>query len=364
MSKLTFDQRMSVMSFAKHRADYYQHLASLFRSRVKPLDIFRQDAERYQGKARGTLSALWDARFESGGADLRNTWDGCFPDAELLILTLTSDGDSNALSTALQAMARIARTADKVRSEAVATLAMAVFALSLALAALTLLPMFAVGQYKASMDIPVEYWAPVAIRLHDWTVWVKSHAVIAALVMATVVYGVVWSIDNLVGPLRTWLDKYMVPYKTVRELQATQFLLLMTELTRPRGNRMSTLKVSLETIRANSGNAWLQWQIDKALANMQSSGGVTLEFLDVGLLPQEMFWYLRDMEQAQKDMSKAFAMTGEYIEQLLIPRFVKTLNRMRWAVMFVALLGVFGANGWVVAASQSMKTAAIGYFSR
>ena len=360
---MTLDQRFAAWFFQSKRADYYEHLANLFRSGLKPLGIFQKEAERYAGTSRGTLSALWDQRFEASGADLRATWQGCFPEGELLVLALISDGDSGALADSLDAMARIARTSQKVASEAVGTLAVAALGLLLALLVISLLPIYVIAQLKDSMDIPVSYWQPVAVNLLLWTEWVASNGVLVVIGIAAVVAALAWSVPNLIGPGRGFLDKHIALYSTARDVQATRFLMLMAELTRPRGNRMATLKVSLETIYASTGNPWVRWKLDLALQRMAATGGTTLDFLDTGLLPQEMFWYLRDMEEANKDTSKAFTATAQHIDTMLLPAFAKALQRVRWVVLIFSVCVIAGANGWIVNASQSMKQAAMNYYS-
>jgi hypothetical protein len=364
MTELTLNHRSNIRRFHSKRADYYEHLAFLFQNGdTKPADIFRIDAQRYIGTPRGVLSALWDARYESGGADLRSTWEGCLPEAELLILALTSDGESDALPLALKSMARVARTADRVLVEARITLAVAAFAALLGLAGVLVLPIIAVAQFKEAMEVPVEFWGPPAASLLHWAQWVSSHWIGLGLGFVGLIAYLRWSIPNLTGRVRSWLDKHMLLYRTARDLQATRFLVLMAELTRPRGNNMQTLQVSLDTIRAGTRNAWLAWKIDAALERMQSDGGTTLDFLDVGLLPQEMFWYLRDMEEAQKDTSKAFLLTGAYIDSLLIPRFTAVLLKVRWMVLLGAVASLLGANFWVITAGSSMQKSAMNYYS-
>ena len=363
MSKLTLDQRFAAWFFQSKRADYYEHLANLFRSGLKPLGIFQKEAERYAGTSRGTLSALWDQRFEASGADLRATWQGCFPEGELLVLALISDGDSGALADSLDAMARIARTSQKVASEAVGTLGVAVFGMVLAALSITLLPIVAVNLLKDSMDIPVEFWQPVAKSMLHWSEWVSRNGILVLMVIAAGIAAVAWSVPNLIGPGRGFLDKHIVLYRVARDVQATRFLMLMAELTRPRGNRMTTLKVSLETIYASTGNPWLRWKLDLALQRMAATGGTTLDFLDTGLLPQEMFWYLRDMEEANKDTSKAFAKTAEHIDTMLLPAFAKALQRVRWAVLLGSICVIAGSNGWILTTSKSMEQAATNYNS-
>ena len=363
MTNLTLEQRFAVYLFQSKRADYYEHLAALFRSGLKPLYIFKKDAERYAGTARGTVSQLWNERFAAGGADLRNTWEGCLPDGELLVLSLTSEGDTDALATSLDAMARIARTSEKVAAEAVGTLAVAVFGMVLATLTISVLPIFAVNLLKESVDIPLEFWQPVAKNLLHWAAWVTRYGVLVLMGIAAAIATLTWSVPNFVGTGRSFMDKHIALYRTARDVQATRFLMLISELTRPRGNNMSTMKVSLETFRANTSNPWLQWKLDMALQRMAATGGTTLDFLDVGLVPDEMFFYLRDMEEAHKDMSIAFARTAQHIDTMLLPKFAKSLKRTRWAVLICSICVIAGANGWIVATSKSMEQAATNYNS-
>jgi len=363
-NKFTIEQRFAIMRFHKQRADYYTYLASLFRnSETKPIEIFRTDAQRYGAAPRGVLSALWDERFESGGADLAATWEGTLPDAELMILRLTADGGSQSLAIALESMARVARVSDQVKSEAVGTLATAAVALMLALLSLALLPILAVAQYKESLDVPVRYWFAVAHSLLDWSQWVSANGISCAVVLIGLVAWTAWSVRAFVAPVRCFLDEHVALYRIARDVEGMRFLIVMAELTRPRGNNMSTLLASLEALRANSANPWLSWRLDDVLTRMNASGGVTLDYLDNGLMPKEVFWYLRDLEESHGNASTAFALTADYIQRLQLPRFVKSLARVRWAVLICAVLIIVGTNVWVMRSSMSMKAAAMNFYS-
>lgn len=348
--------------FQKQRADYYMDLASLLRtSKRKLLDVFETDAQRYSGTARGTLSALWYERFDSNGADLGATWEGCIPDAELAVLMVTLEGASDALPQALESIAGIARLSDQVVSETIGTLAVAMLGMTIALLAVTALPIFTVGQVQSTFDIPESFWPSAGLLMLHWSRWVQEHMVFIAGGLVAAIGWVVWSIENWTGDTRNALDQRVIPYNICRDIASVRFLTTISALTRKRGNVMETLQSALEKLADSTSSPWMRWRIEQVVSEVQATGGVTSTCFDTGLLPKLIFWRLRDLEES-KGLSNALEETAAFVERNIIPRLVKTLTRIRVAILFVGLLLTVFMVGWTGTVMSGMGKSAMNYY--
>lgn len=361
-NELSMSQRGAVRRFASQRADYYQDLASLLRtSKRKLLDVFELDAQRYGTSARGSLSKLWLERFESNGADLVGAWEGTLPDAELAVLRVTLEGESDALPKALESIAGMARLSDQVVSDTVGTLAMACLGLAIGLVAVTALPIFTVDQIRITFDIPVNYWPATGQKMLAWATWVQSHAIAMVVGLAALIAWVFWSIQNWTGELRNTFDKNMLPYNVVRDVAAVRFLTTVAALTRKRGNVMETLQSALEKLSVSTQNKWMHWRIDQVLDQVHSTGAVSATCFDTGVLPQEIYWRLRDLEES-KGLSEAFEETAQFIERAVLPRLSKTLTRLRAAILIIGLALTVAMMAWIGSVMSGMSKSATSYY--
>ncbi len=359
---LDFTSRRAISGFHRQRADYYQDLASLLRTaKRKLLDVFELDAERYAGSPRGTLSKLWLERFDSNGADLGATWEGTLPDAELAVLRVTLEGDSDALPRALESIAAMARLSDQVIAETRGTLAMSLLGLMIGVLAVTVLPIFTVGQIQSTFDVPESFWPSAGVQMLHWANWVRSNVVGVSIALVASLAWVSWSIQNWTGDLRNTLDQRILPYSICRDISAVQFLTTMAALTRKRGNVMSTLQGALEKLSASTQNSWLRWRIDQVVDEVHATGAVSATCFDTGLLPQEIYWRLRDLEES-KGLSESFEETALFVEQTILPRLAKTLARIRAVILLVGLALTVAMVVWTGSVMSGMTKSAMNFY--
>lgn len=361
MSDLTLLEKRAVSKFHKNRAEYYEDMASLLvTTNRKMLSIFESDSTRFEGTPRGVLSALWAQRFIDNGANLAGAWQGTLPDQELSILYVLQDAGNDAIPSALRDLATMARLVDKMRAAVFTTLGVGLLALSLAVGALTLLPGFAVGALKASMDIPVSYWGPVGTAMLTWDELVRTWCVPVGVGLMLGVTWVAWSIDNWVGPGREVADRIIVLYRMVRDVTAVRFLMTMSTLTQKRGNVMSTLEEGLLSLTESNISVWFRWRIEQMLDRIADTGATTCEVFDVGLLSQDMYWRLRDVEEG-RGFAAAFEVTSQYVAADLVPRLIARLSFWRWALLLLGVACTGGMAFWIQTASYEMKGAAMNY---
>jgi len=361
MSTLPLATRQAVRRFHGERADYYEDLSSLLTSTQRKMQqVFEQDAQRYEGSARGVLAALWLQRFIDNGANLALAWQGSLPEDEVAVLHVLQDAGADAVPTALLDMARMARLSDATRKASTTTLRVAVVALILAALGVTVLPVFAVAQLQASLDMPVAAWGRAGQALAAWAVGVRHWWLAWALLSSVALYGVHLSVRRWTGPGRERADRSLALYQFARDLAAVRFLLVMSTLTRKRAGVMFTLTEALQQLAAAAANPWMRWRLEQVQRRIEDTGATSCEVFDTGLLAPPMYWRLRDVEEGQ-GFAQAFALTADHVEKSLVPRLLSRLQTWRWAMLLLAVGCTLVMVFWIQTVTSEMKSAVLNY---
>jgi type II secretory pathway component PulF len=358
--KLPFKVAQAVKKFHRHRAAYYLYVADILHGsggNIKILQLFENDIERYAGKPRGILCGLWFDRYSENGGNLADTFEGCLPDDEVAIIRVSQDAGGDALIVALKDVGRIAKLSDKIRKESLSTLTAALFGVALAVAMLTIFPVFSVNAIAKAYDfLPLEYWGKNGKSLVAYADWIKRYILFVAVFVTLVLVGVHWSLANLVSPIREWLDEKVVLYRVIRDVKGAMFLATMSTLTRKRGGVMFTLKQSLETFSDSARTPWLKWRINQVIDGADVSGAVGVEAFKTGLISPEMFFYLEDMQKA-KGFADGFEETGRYVETTILDEIIKRMMIYRWALLLAAMVVTLAVFGWQFKVIYEMRGA-------
>lgn len=352
--------------FQKRRARYYEGMARKMRAgkgSIKPLQFFEKDIERYPGEPRGILAAHWAQAFTNNGANLANAWEGSFPDDEVAVIRMSQDGASGSLLTALEDVARIARLTDKVRKAVIGTLLAAGFGIALSVFMLTIAPIFAAEHLKGVFGfIPTEEWGSKGTALLNHAERVKSYGFAAVIGVILLVVYIQWTVNNMLGPAREWLDTRIGLYKTVRDLKGALFLFAMATLTRKRGNVMMTMRQSLEMFITSVRSPWLRWRIQQIVDKVDETGAISSEVFNTNLLSREMFYYLRDTQE-ERGFAEGFEETGKYIEEALIEEVLMRLKIYRAVLLLIGIVVMAGVAAWVPSVLYEMKGVMQTYFT-
>lgn len=366
VSKIPAAVRRAASRFRKKRSDYYAYLANIMKStrgETKLLTLFERDAQRYGGTPRGILAAYWVDAYGNNGSNLSASWQGCFPDDEVSIIRVAQDAGGNALEVALADVARIAALSDKVKKEVVGTLAAALIGLSIATVMLTIFPIFSSSKLQEIYSfIPLDQWGVQGTRFNNYADWIKSNGVYVFLGLAVVLTWVQWSLNNWVGPSRDWADQKVVLYRAVRDIKGALFLATMSTLTRKRGNVMFTLRDSLTTFSSSVRSSWLRWRVDEIVERVDQTGAVDSDAFDTNLLSKEMYFYLRDTQEA-RGFADGFEETGRHVEGSIVDDLVKRMTVYRWVLLLGAVACVVGVMGWQFSVINEMRGVMNLYYS-
>ena len=348
----------AALSFKAKRAEYYEYLADLMAEsggRRNLLSIFSADAERYEGTARGTLSAYWAERYQETGADLAETWKGTLPDSDLMVIRVAQAAGGAGLEQALRDVARVTGIIDKAKGEFISTVAVGLLGVTMAIGILLALPHFLVPSLKKAFAfIPVDKWGSLGsnlVKLSDRVdaAWIPVLALVVALVG-----WVAWSLPNFVHPARKWLDQKVLIYKLYRDFRGAMFMATVASMVRRRGGAAG---LRLQEALAELGLAaepWLRWHCDEIVENINQSGGLSPAVFDTGVLDREILFYLMDMVDT-KGFDEGLQKAGARTEKQAVSIVAKRAAVLRWLMLAIGLCTVGGIGGWTMAVIFEMK---------
>lgn len=363
---LPFAVRNAASKFRKQRADYYSYLSSMLeasKGNTKFATLFERDAQRYEKEARGVLCRHWCDTYMSNGGNLGATWEGTFPADEVAIIRVAQDAGDSALYSALKDVARIAALSDKVKSEVIGTLAAAVIGLTIAAVMLTLFPVISARKLQEIYSfIPLDQWGPNGTAFNKHAQRVLDYGLYVLIAFVGIITYVQWTIEHLTGPARDWLDRNVVLYRAIRDIKGALFLATMATLTRRRGNVMFTLRDSLSLFGQNARSPWLKWRIEQVVDGIDQTGAVGTDAFNTPLLSREMFFYLRDTQEA-RGFADGFVEAGNYVESNILQGIIKRMTIYRWVMLLSGVMCVIGVMGWQFSIIYEMKGVMQNYYS-
>ena len=358
--------RLAARSFQRKRAVYYRYLASMLESSkggTKLATIFERDAQRYEGKPLGRLAAHWSALYQANGANLADAWQGTLPDDEVSVIRVSQDAGDGALLSALKDVARIAKLSDRVKNEVLATMAAAIVGVSIALTMATIYPIFATTKLQEVYGfLPLSEWGPRGKSFNQHAANVKDYGLYFVLLLFLVISYFMWTINGLIGPVRDWLDSKVAVYKTIRDIKGALFLATRSTLTRKRGNVMFTLGESLQQLAQSARSPWSRWRLEEIANNIESAGAVGSTAFKTNMLSEEMYYYLRDTQEA-RGFSEGFDETGKYVEENVVEQIVRNMTIYRWILLLTGVVVVVSIIGWQFAVIYEMKGVMLNYYS-
>jgi hypothetical protein len=330
---------------------------------VKPLQVFENDIQRYEGAARGVLCAYWYDKYLGNGGNLAETLQGTLPDDEVAVIRVAQDAGGDALLVALDDVARMGKLSDTVKKESIGTLLAGLFAIGLAVAMLTVFPVFSIRAIGNAYDfLPIEYWGKNGKSLYAYAKWIESYGIYLVIAASAVVSYVYWSIPNLVSPIRNWLDENVVLYRVIRDLKGALFLSTMSTLTRKRAGVMFTLKQSLVIFADSARSPWLKWRIEQIIDAADATGALGVEAFHTGFISREMFFFLEDMQKAM-GFAAGFEATGKYVEANILASIIKRMTMYRWGLLLVSLVITLGIFAWQFQVIYEMRGAMSNYLA-
>lgn len=344
--------------FRRKRADYYDFLAQYLVQTAANrtlLDIFQQDAERHGLlSARGRLANWWADRFPVCGGDLAQTWQGTLPVRELHCLDLAQTAGQPALLLTFKALADQIRLTQKSTRHFWQTIATGLVALGVAMAAVTLLPLYAAPKLTQAFSVvPAPLYGIQTQRLVAWAAWLSQYGWALVGLGCLALSGWIWSFGHLVGPLRGWLDRFG-PWRLYRDMQAIRFLTMTATLLRSLQQRGVTLRGVLLAQQV-CANHWLGWHLQQMM-NQIDSGLDPLDALHTGLISEQARWCLLDVVRV-RGLSDGLMVASSQIGERLTDTMAQRAVVWRWLLSILAVGAVFAVGVWHLEVIEEMRRA-------
>ena len=358
--------KRAARGFQKQRAHYYKHLAQMLESskgNTKISLLFERDAQRYENLPRGLLASFWATTYLANGGNLAETWQGTLPDDEVTIIRVAQNAGDGALLAALRDVGRVAALADRVKKEVIGTLAAAVIGITVAFFVGTVFVVFSSGKLQEIYSfIPLTEWGPKGKAFNTHAERVKEYGLFALVFIFMLLFYFQWTVNNYVGPVRDWLDTNVAVYKTIRDIKGALFLSTMATLTKKRANAMYTLSEALTVIAQGARSPWLRWRVEEIVKRMEISGATGSEAFNTNLISKEMYYFLRDTQEAIGP-SEGFEETGKFVEGSVLESIIANMTVYRWALLLTGVAVVVTVMGWQFSVIYEMKGVMMNYYS-
>jgi type II secretory pathway component PulF len=356
--------RLAALSFRKDRADYYEYLADVMEGtggRKTLRDVFRSDADRYGRRhRRGILSHHWADQHQEVGGDLYETFRGTLPDDDLVLIRMGQRGGAGALEQTLRDVAAVTRVVELARSTFIRTAAVGVVAMLVMVATVLAIPAFTVPRLKQAFGmLPAEFVGTQAARLYRLSDFIEAWALVLAASSVGLMWLTAWSLPNVVGPVRRWLDEHLI-WRLYRDFQGIRFLASLATLVKKRGNVSPGLREVLE-VQAVGANAWQRWHIEQMIARIDD-GQVGSATFDTGVVDRETLWFLTDLI-ATRGMDDALLRARTRVETRAVHDVARKAAVARWAMLLVAVAILFGILFWHFAVVNEMRMAMTRFYS-
>ena len=358
-ANISFDNRIAAFLFRAQRADYYYYLADILegtKGRKSLLDIFKSDAERYGAAARGKLSKHWATQFDRGGGNLTKTFQSTLPDEDVAALeSLQNIGSDSALESALRDLAENSELVSKARAIVFVSSIISLSCFALLLLFVMMLPIMIVPKLAETFSmLPAEYYPPSAVRFFSFSDFVGSNWFTITVAVTAFFIGCWYSLSNLTGPIRVFLDKYGLAWGIYRDFQSIRILSFLAAIIKRRGNTSTVLleAVEMQTIGASR---WKRHHIELMLQYIER-GDIGPEMFTTGIMDKTMEWYIADLIEA-----RGFEDALEFVRERLKDRVLKKITIQSTVISWVVILSSIMLAGlimlWQTSVIEDMRKA-------
>lgn len=357
---LSFDEKIAAMLFASKRPDYYLYLADLIEGtlgRTSLIDIFENDAARYGNSARGKLSALWARQFDQGGGSLARTFAGTLPDEDVVVLdTLQRAGGEGALQAALRDLALNSELVAKAKSIVIITMFASLVCLSMVLAMVIAMPLFTVPKIADAFSmLPASFYPTKAVSLFAFADFIKANWLVVVLGFVGAIAACGWSMSNITGRVRTFLDKYGIAWGLYRDLQSIKFLSFLAAMLQKRGNSFVGLRDAIE-MQLVGASRWKRYHVALMLDMIDHEGKTGKELFETGIMDQTMQWYIADLIEA-RGIEEALQSVRERLKDRVIKRISVQSSVLAWTLMIVSIFLTSYLMFWHLTVIDDMRKA-------
>lgn len=342
-------------SFRSVRADYFDYLSASIkgaRGRHSLRDIFDKDAHRYATQPRGRLAASWSQTYQESGGDLYATWSGCVPASELALVRVAQLAGNDALVDTLRDLAHVAGLSHKAGYILRSTVWSALLSLLILCGMVLAIPAVTVPRLAGLFDsLPPEYFGSWTRALFSFSTIVEAVWLPVLILTAGVAFLVCWSMANLTGPFRRFLDRWFL-WRIYRSLGALGFMSFLKVMLQHRESGSTQLRTALTMLGAGA-SPWLRDHLDE-MVNRIDHGFVGADTFDTGLLERELYWYLQDMIDA-RGLAGGVGLLCERLDERVLPQVERQAQTLRWSLLLACVAGMLMLGLWHYATIDELR---------
>ncbi len=350
--------------FKSKRADYYAYLAYLLQGsdgKITLKGIFAQDAERYSSKTlRGRMSKQWLRLYQSSGGDLYSTWIWHLPHNELVLIRLAQSMGNLAIINTLSSMSSVVKLIRQSGHLLLDAIWPALVAIMVVISSVVAVPYFTLPRLMSTFNqVEPQYYGPHVTNLLSMGLLVDKYLIYVVIFAILLCIFIWWSIPNLVGKLRSALDKFLW-WEVYRHVSALRFLLFLSISLDNTSITTTKLRTAL-VLQRQCANPWLGLHIDQMITSIDK-GKAGSSCFNTGLLSAEMFWFFSDVEEAQ-DLGRALTLTSIRLKDHILQVIRRKATVTRWLLLLGCVFWLLTLVLWHYAAIDELRRALTYAFS-
>lgn len=343
---LHLQRKFDLWEFKKHQADYFLYLSQLLKGtkgQYTVRSIFAADVQRYGlSHYRGRLAHYWLGLYQKNGGDLALTWQSSLSSDTWLLLKISQDQGDQALVEALSILAEQLREQKQLYWLLIQLFWPVGFALALFSLMLLFVPWFTVPQLQQTFHaVSAQAYGGLTQKLFAWSAFSQRYGGWFLGVVFIAVISSFYALPRYQGRLRKYLD-YLEPWRSYKAWQGLQVLILLSLLLQ-RGSRQLRLAQALQHMQ-RTPNHWLKAHLQSIQKRMIQGQAGAASFAD-GLFPQDLIWFMSDMEKSQ-GIVVALSLSADYWQGLLTRRLSLEAQLWRWGILLSCVMGLLLLGGW------------------
>lgn len=242
-------------AFNKERASFYRDLGSALDAQAPIKDLVTEYAT--QGiKGISPMMALWEDGMRDKPDSLAHATEGLVTAGDTVVISAAEINPNGAGKLYGLYAKNLAQRDQMVRAVVIPLISPAITAVFL----VGILFFFRYMIYADMVaNVPLKYWPFYAAYAYNTTVFLTGTGGLAiGLSILGVAAWITWSMGNLVGPARDWLDRHIVPWSTAAHMELLSILIAIASMIA--AGVADTVAMELVSTR---GSRWLGYQMDK-----------------------------------------------------------------------------------------------------
>jgi len=268
-----------------------------------------------------------------------------------LIKAAQSAGNAPLIST-LNDLAAALRLVQQARDILVATLCSSLLGLTILIVMVLTVPLFTVPRLQEAfyMVTPV-FYGGLTRSLIGFADFVRGFWLFALVLFIGAAGLFLWSLPNLAGPVRQYLEKYTF-WRIYRCVNALRFLAVLAIVLTHESAGSTQLRAALSMQKAGA-SPWQNWHIDAMLARIDV-GLIGADTFDTGLLDRELFWFLGDMVMAH-GVAAGLIATRQRLKDQVLRTVARQALVLRWCVLLFCVACLLALGLWHYAVIDELR---------